>query len=96
VWSRPLPRIGYLGAPDRAGASIRTLHWRCHLGCGRVRPESGVRGVDCRGFTNVDAEARLRVLHLPGADDDLGRGVVWRLEVKHRSSMATRIPRTST
>jgi hypothetical protein len=44
----------------------------------------GVRGVDCGGFTDVDAEARLRVLHLLGANDELGRGVVWRLEVKHR------------
>jgi hypothetical protein len=43
----------------------------------------GVRGVDCRGFTDVDAEARLRVLRLLGANDDLGRGVVGRLEVKH-------------
>jgi hypothetical protein len=38
----------------------------------------GVRGVDCRGFTDVDAEARLRVLQLLGADDDLGRGVLGR------------------
>ena len=44
----------------------------------------GVRGVDGRGLTDVDAEARLRVLHLLGADDELRRGVVGRLEVEHR------------
>jgi hypothetical protein len=35
----------------------------------------GVRGVDCRGFTDVNAEAGLRVLHLLRANNDLGRGV---------------------
>ena len=31
----------------------------------------GVRGIDGRGVTDVDTEARLRILHLLGADDDL-------------------------
>jgi hypothetical protein len=44
----------------------------------------GVRGIDCRGFTDVYTEARLRTLHLLGANDDLSRGVLGRLEVEDR------------